>query len=199
MSGTLAITALAAGVAHECYYEDAVGTPVSVVCGGDPAVCDLWIREDASPVPLDGSLVAFTIPAGVSDLICHHVAVGTYDVLQISQLQVSSSGTGGNCDDGDACTENDACGAAGCEGTPVVCNDGDPCTEDACAAGTGCVYTDGNGLPCDDGNACTTGDLCANGACSGATLACDDGEFCTSDSCDPATGCVFCQCGRDGL
>ncbi|NUN16595.1 MAG: CHRD domain-containing protein, partial [Myxococcales bacterium] len=44
---------------------------------------------------------------------------------------------------------------------------------------------------CADGNACTTNDTCANGACFGGPAAnCNDGNICTSDSCDPATGCI---------
>ncbi|GEM_PF-2788400 len=43
---------------------------------------------------------------------------------------------------------------------------------------------------CDDGNACSTKDLCAGGACTGAKVDCNDGNYCTDDSCDPKKGCV---------
>ena len=45
--------------------------------------------------------------------------------------------------------------------------------------------------PCDDGNACTTGDVCADGVCGGAPLLCNDDNVCTTDTCNPATGCQF--------
>ena len=48
-----------------------------------------------------------------------------------------------------------------------------------------------NGTSCTDGNACTVGDACSGGTCTGAPRNCDDGNFCTSDSCNPATGCVY--------
>ncbi len=47
----------------------------------------------------------------------------------------------GTCDDGNACTTGDVCGAANCGGTPVSCDDGDACTADSCDAATGCVNT----------------------------------------------------------
>ena len=48
-----------------------------------------------------------------------------------------------------------------------------------------------NTAGCDDGNACTENDVCADGACAAGTdIACDDGEGCTDDACDPASGCI---------
>ena len=49
---------------------------------------------------------------------------------------------------------------------------------------------------CDDGNACTSGDVCAGRSCGGQAVAgccanacdCDDGNACTPDVCDPQTG-----------
>jgi hypothetical protein len=74
-------------------------------------------------------------------------------------------------------------------GTPLNCNDNNLCTNDSCDPTAGCVYTN-NALPCDDGNSCTTGDICRNGACSGALFAnCDDGNPCTADICLPGGGC----------
>ena len=71
----------------------------------------------------------------------------------------------------------------------VSCSDGNPCTDDNCADGT-CSHS-ANLLGCDDGNACTSGDTCADGKCSGKTVTCDDSNGCTSDSCDGKIGCVF--------
>lgn len=44
------------------------------------------------------------------------------------------------CDDGNACTAQEKCTNAKCQGTPLVCNDGDPKTTDICVAGIGCVF-----------------------------------------------------------
>src|SRR5262249_19864248 len=44
---------------------------------------------------------------------------------------------------------------------------------------------------CDEGSACTTGDVCAGGVCAGTPITCSDGNPCTTDSCNPASGCVF--------
>jgi len=48
-------------------------------------------------------------------------------------------------------------------------------------------------LPCDDGSACTSGDVCQGGVCKGgAAKVCDDGNPCTTDGCDAKTGaCTF--------
>jgi hypothetical protein len=73
-----------------------------------------------------------------------------------------------------------------------VCNDDNVCTTDSCDPETGaCDFTNHTG-PCSDGNACTTGDVCDGGACHpGSAVVCDDNNVCTTDSCAPATGCVF--------
>jgi hypothetical protein len=96
------------------------------------------------------------------------------------------------CDDGNACTVDDACGGGACRGGPaVVCNDFNPCTTDTCNPASGCVSVP-NTNSCDDGNACTTGDTCDGGTCHpGTATICNDNNPCTDDSCDPASGCVF--------
>lgn len=73
---------------------------------------------------------------------------------------------------------------------PCNCDD-DVCTDDTCDPIAGCGYAF-NTAECDDGDACTTDDTCAAGACvGGAALACDDGDVCTDDGCDPDSGCTF--------
>jgi hypothetical protein len=95
------------------------------------------------------------------------------------------------CSDGEACNGAETCdpGTGLCvNGTPLNCDDGNPCTADTCSAGA-CAHAAANdGAPCDDGNPCTTGDVCAAGACAGATAPaiCDDGNTCTADSCSGA-------------
>ncbi len=122
------------------------------------------------------------------------------------------------CDDGNACTTADTCGGGTCNGGPApVCDDSNLCTADSCNPASGCVFTDvsaacddGNACTddscnpalgcintnntgaCSDGNACTAPDTCSGGACiSGSVVVCDDNSVCTTDSCNPATGCVF--------
>lgn len=96
------------------------------------------------------------------------------------------------CDDGDACTVNDACAAGTCHaGTPKSCDDGEVCTTDTCDPANGsCGHAD-NTLACSDGDVCTIGDACAGGTCqSGPRDACDDGNPCTADGCAAPAGCV---------
>jgi hypothetical protein len=104
--------------------------------------------------------------------------------------------TGATCDDGDPCTVDDVCDAAGgCSGVAPDCDDDDPCTSDGCAPSGDCVHdaADNTGGACDDGDACTVDDVCGEGgACAGSPVACDDANPCTLDACDPGDGgCVF--------
>ncbi len=111
------------------------------------------------------------------------------------------------CEDGDACTTNDSCGADGCVGQAMYCDDDDPCTEDKCDAGQ-CVATaivcgadevcvDGQCLtsqPCAADSDCTANDACVGAACKAGQCvtfdACDDQNPCTIDGCNPL-GCVY--------
>ncbi len=69
-----------------------------------------------------------------------------------------------------------------------------PCLAPSCDPETGaCSVVPGkNGVPCDDGNACTLADTCADGICVGGPEPnCNDGNPCTDDACNPAEGCFF--------
>ncbi len=71
------------------------------------------------------------------------------------------------CDDGSACTLNDACKQGGCQGTPKVCNDGDPETEDVCMYGV-CVGKQDfctKDSTCNDGDDKCTVDTCVDNHC----------------------------------
>ena len=134
------------------------GGPEGGICGGgQPKACD-----DLNPCTIDA---------------CD-------PVLGCLQKGVA---TGAPCDDGAACTSDDACGAGGCQGKGASCDDGDPCTVDACdasAPGAPCVSTPQPGAACDDGDACTSQDVCSSvGACGGKPQVCDDGNACTTDVC----------------
>ena len=95
----------------------------------------------------------------------------------------------GDCDDGDACTEDYCDPSTGeCQHSQMSCDDGISCTSDGCDSETGCIHTPNDSL-CDDGNACTA-DVCdAETGCSNVPISCDDGDPCTNDSCNPSTGC----------
>ena len=68
-----------------------------------------------------------------------------------------------------------------------------PCLAAMCDPSTGecSLVATGNSGPCDDNNACSTGEACAEGSCTAGTpLNCNDGNPCTDDSCEAATGCT---------
>ncbi len=87
------------------------------------------------------------------------------------------------CDDGLACTVNDACSQGTCQGTLNPCDDQNVCTTDACHPIYGCEHTPTYG-PCNDGNNCTIYDNCNSlSVCKGADKVCDDGVNCNIDYC----------------
>ena len=58
------------------------------------------------------------------------------------------------------------------------------------------MYDTTGALPCDDGNACTSGDWCNGGLCQpGGVLSCDDQNGCTADACDAKLGCTHAASG----
>ncbi len=97
------------------------------------------------------------------------------------------------CDDANICTENDACKDGKCAGGGAkACDDGKPCTNDLCDPKTGACNWSANTGACDDADACTEKDTCAQGKCAGNAKVCDDKNVCTTDSCTKATGaCAF--------
>ena len=120
----------------------------------------------------------------------------------------------GECEDGDACTEEDACVEGACVGVEV-CDDENPCTTDSCDA-TGCVYENNEEhvrmvisaqmIPVmlswvvrtspTHWSATTTTVQSKTSAMREAVLVArpsDDGNVCTTASCDPLVegGCVY--------
>ena len=133
------------------------------------------------------------------DADCNDDNPCTKDACDDKTGQCVNTAAEGPCDDGNACTEADACKAGACAGTKVDCNDDNPCTDDACDDKAGCANTH-NSAPCDDNDKCTDQDVCAKAACAGTPLAadvCDDANPCTKDSCNPKTGCE--HTNDDGL
>ena len=153
------------------------------------------------------------IDCGLLDTSC---STGVCD--DQSGVCVSEPIPGASCDDGDACTSDGCAEDGSCLHEPLACDDGDPCTVDSCDTVAGCGHEplecsllddachDGScdpgsgvcvagpvaGRPCDDGDACTTGEVCAqDGQCGGGVApTCDDGDPCTVDVCDLAGGCT---------
>jgi hypothetical protein len=90
-----------------------------------------------------------------------------------------------DCTDDSCDEENDVVVNAPNDG---FCDDQNPCTDDVCDPVEGCLNTN-NTLPCDDGDACTLEDTCAEGACVGTPKTCDNGLFCDGEEgCDSVTG-----------
>ena len=126
------------------------------------------------------------LPAGDTDECADEVCV---DGECVDALQP------GTCDDGDACTRDDACTPTGCAGTPIDCDDGIACTQEVCAP-EGCRHEPTDAL-CDSGActvaACRPGDPAAdNRGCVQSVVgegdACtDDGVPCTEDVCTAGT------------
>ena len=102
-------------------------------------------------------------------------------------------GAANACDDANACTADSCNPASGCihTDTSASCDDGNVCTTDSCNPGTGCFHAN-NTSACTDGNPCTANDTCGGGTChTGTAVICNDNNACTSDTCNPASGCVF--------
>ena len=76
----------------------------------------------------------------------------------------------------------------------LSCTSNADCTDDTCV-NTQCTHSF-NTNPCNDNNACTTGEVCANGACGGGTPTdCNDHDACTTDTCNTQTG----ACGHTAV
>jgi len=171
----------------------------------DPAsgVCSNPSKPDGSTCNNPGNLCfqSFTCQAGVctggEPIACTpidqcHVA-GTCDP-DTGTCSTPVKPNGSACDDGNACTQDDACQAGVCTGTnPVVCTALDACHDaGTCDPATGVcsnpVRADGSG--CSDGNACTQNDTCRAGVCTGGTpVVCTPLDQChDAGVCNPASG-----------
>ncbi len=134
---------------------------------------DTWILLDE---------VAFGVPDATIDSATCDDPNGTCNETT-GQCEYKAKMLGADCDDGNGCTANDACGEGGCTGTPVSIDDDNACTYDLCILATGAIthapLQDGTG--CTDGNACTVEDTCQAGECSsGSPVTCLSGEDVTT-------------------
>lgn len=102
--------------------------------------------------------------------------------------------SGSPCNDGQYCTQSDACNANGMcvgSGSPCTGADGDAdCSESCDEASDACTAPDPAGSDCDDGLACTTADACMGGTCTGSAVPCVDPQACF-ESCG---GCGDAEC-----
>ena len=102
--------------------------------------------------------------------------------------------SGGSCDDGNACTQNDTCQGGVCTGSNLVtCGASDQCHgAGTCNPSTGACSNPAapNGTACNDGNACTQNDTCQGGVCTGSNLVtCGASDQCHgAGTCNPSTG-----------
>ncbi len=160
---------------------------------GDPCNGTLICDADANPTTCvvdPATVVTCALPPNLNP-VCAATACDSSGNCAVALLD------GAACDDGSACTLVDTCDDGQCAGLAAPCDDVNPCTADTCDPTVGCVFTPVAGASaadapkCDDGDACTTADTCAQGACQGGPPAvCDDGDVCNGDeTCDPTTGC----------
>jgi len=112
--------------------------------------------------------------------------------VPICVIEESECVADGDCDDGNVCNGTETCEENTCQpGTPLVCDDQNLCTDNGCNPELGCMY-ENNTDPCDDGDACTIEDVCAQGMClGGPSMECDDDDICTNDTCNSVSGCIF--------
>ncbi len=168
-------------------------------------ICDDGVCSPAESAGCDSSF----------DTACAHA---TCDVTTGACVMVTAA-DGTKCDDANLCSTDDACKAGVCGGKLRLCpDDGNVCTLSLCDPNTGvclhrpvgppcpdgsqCVF-DGetfvcgngkpcpvSGLPCDDGNACTGKDKCADGLCESGENTCL--EVCDNGLDDDKDGFVDC-------
>ena len=148
----------------------------SAQCGGGICVENLCVPADKVACKQDAQCASLLAAGPCQAPTC---------TASVCKLAVKSDGA--SCGD-DLCVAAKVCSGGQCAakaGAPTPqCSDGNTCTHDQCTPGTGCAFVALSG-PCDDGDACTISDACANSACvAGMLKACDDGNSCTvGDAC----------------
>ncbi len=97
-----------------------------------------------------------------------------------------------DCNDGDPCTQDDACLSGACTGDPVVCISPVPecsialCDTNGPDGNCDIIEPINEGGDCDDGDPCTVDEICSNGLCLGIPVDCTPFDTpCTRASCDP--------------
>jgi hypothetical protein len=132
---------------------------------------------------------------------CH--AIGTCDTTN-GKCSNPTLGDGTGCDDGNACTQTDACQGGLCIGAnPANCTASDQChVAGTCDPATGSCSNPAapDGTVCSDGDGCTQGDTCQTGTCApGAAVNCTASDQCHAvGTCDPSTGSCSNPAAPDG-
>ncbi len=145
-------------------------------------------RFDANQAPGTASVVIDLFKPGTPT----SVSLNT-----VTPVTCGGAANGTACNDGNACTQTDACASGACAGgSPIVCTAIDACHDvGTCAPATGVCSNPAkpNGTGCNDANACTTTDSCQGGACTGSNpVVCTASDGChLAGACAPATG--FCS------
>jgi hypothetical protein len=185
---------------------------IAGTCNPTTGVC-------SDPVAPDGAACSDGNACTITDTCINGACNGGNSVVCKASDQCHEAGTcnpttgtcsnplsvnGKTCDDGDDCTQTDACQTGACAGgNPVICTASDQCH----GVGT-CDYVTGlcsnpisaNGTPCNDNNACTQTDTCAMGTCGGANpIVCSASDQCHAvGTCDPASGMCNDPAAPDG-
>ena len=157
--------------------------PVSGDCGQEPRNDGTVCSSDDDPCVAEG-LCAQGSCVGSVFVDCDDGNACTSDECVAALGGCTHSDLIGACDDGDPCTLSDVCAGGTCVGTAKECQDINECTTGFCNELTGaCVQTPVEG-ECDDSNACTLDDVCAEGVCTGTPKDCADDNPCTEDVCE---------------
>ncbi len=114
---------------------------------------------------------------------------GAFQLCEADELGCGAWSVSIPCDDGDPCTEPDACFDGTCApGAPVDCSGPDLCLDYGTCDPNGCPEP----IPaeCDDGDPCWIDDCDhdAGGCTSDVPVDCSDGDPCTIDACDEVSG-----------
>ena len=178
---------------------------------GPDGNCNLEVSDNEGGDCDDGSLCS--VDDMCTDGVCVGVDVDCTHLDDTCNEGVCNQGTGtclrspinegGDCDDGNLCTEDDACAAGTCRGIAVDCSHlDDDCNDGFCNPGTGaCLRSPiNNGGVCSDDDLCTTGDLCDDGDCRGVAVDCSHlDDDCNEGVCNPANGNCVASAINDGL
>ena len=157
-------------------------------------VCDDASKCTADTVCTDGACTGKAVD-------CDDANACTSEACDPAVGCTSTDADGLACDDGDLCTDKDACAGGACKGAAPDCPGGGPCVSALCDAKTGKCKTETKAdvAPCEDGNKCTTGEFCLAGKCqSGETKECSFTSDCLLGICDSESGKCVATTKEDG-
>jgi Right handed beta helix region len=183
------------------------GCPASDQCH-DTGSCDPATGQCSDPPKPDGSACDDGNACTRTDTCQSGVCVGSDPVTctplgscqtsdcdpATGQCVVGNKPNGTACDDGNSCTEHDACQDGACAGTPIVCTASDQCHDaGTCNPATGQCSDPAkpDSTACnDDDSLCTQNDTCQAGICTpGTPVVCSAADQChQAGTCNPATG-----------